>query len=69
MGVFKLFLDDLEHIPDLNSWEGEAGLEWVGVFKLFLDDLEHIPDLKCIPGLECVLDNKNAFLILNVLLS
>ena len=35
---------------------------------IFLDDLEQIPDLKCVPDLECVLDNKNAFLILNVLL-
>ena len=35
--------------------------------NLFLDDLEHIPDLKCVPDLERVLDNKNGFLILNVL--
>ena len=33
------------------------------IFQLFLDDLEHIPDLKCVPDLERVLDNKNAFLI------
>ena len=35
------------------------------IFQFFLDDLKHIPDLKCV--LNCVLDNMNAFLILNVL--
>ena len=37
--------------------------------KYFNYDLTYIPDLKCIPDFEGVLDNKNAFLILNVLLS
>ena len=48
-------------------------MRWVQVIKskkishLFLDDLEHIPDLKCVLKLECVLDNMNELLILNVL--
>ena len=37
------------------------------IFQFFLDDLKHIPDLKCVLNLERVLDNMNAFLILNVL--
>ena len=55
--------DTRGRVPVWSMGGGRSGDQ----IKKFLDDLEHIPDIKCVPDLESVLENKNIFLILNIL--
>ena len=67
---FNLNLPSLMEIRDTRGrvqvWSMGGGRSGDQI-KKFLDDLEHIPDIKCVPDLERVLENKNIFLILNIL--